>query len=149
MFTTIRTNGDHEDFKFLVSQLDHELAVMDGDEHEFYHQFNGITNIAHAVVIYHNDQAVGCGAIKFIRDKVLEVKRMYVLPTNRNQGVAGQILQALEKWAMDLGCFQLVLETGKNQQAAIALYKKHGFKIIPNYDQYKDVENSLCFSKSL
>jgi hypothetical protein len=39
------------------------------------------------------------------------------------------------------------LETGTRQEAAILLYKKTGYRIIPNYGQYAEVENSLCFEK--
>jgi len=42
-----------------------------------------------------------------------------------------------------------ILETGKKQPEAIALYKKSGYKIIDNYGQYADVENSICFEKKL
>jgi len=39
------------------------------------------------------------------------------------------------------------LETGKKQPEAIALYKKNGYKLIPNYGQYAEIENSVCFEK--
>ena len=32
---------------------------------------------------------------------------------------------------------------------AIALYKKKGYKHIPNYGQYAEMENSVCFEKNL
>jgi hypothetical protein len=41
------------------------------------------------------------------------------------------------------------LETGKRQPEAIGLYKKNGYKLIPNYGQYAEVENSVCFEKEL
>jgi hypothetical protein len=42
-----------------------------------------------------------------------------------------------------------VLETGKRQPEAIELYKKNNYKIIPNFGQYVNVENSVCFEKKL
>ncbi len=51
------------------------------------------------------------------------------------------------KWASELGYTSCVLETGKRQPEAIALYTKNGYKIIPNYEQYEGVENSVCFRK--
>ena len=42
-----------------------------------------------------------------------------------------------------------VLETGLKQPEAIALYKKNGYTVIPNYGQYAGVENSVCFEKML
>ena len=36
----IRTTSDHPDFGQLVAELDAYLRVLDGDDHEFYAQFN-------------------------------------------------------------------------------------------------------------
>jgi GNAT superfamily N-acetyltransferase len=77
----------------------------------------------------------------------MEVKRMYVLPNNRGKGIATTLLWELEKWALELGYMKCVLETGKRQPEAISLYEKSGYQRIPNYGQYKGVENSICFEK--
>jgi len=34
-------------------------------------------------------------------------------------------------------------------EGAIAMYKKNGFKIIPNYGQYINIESSICMQKIL
>jgi GNAT superfamily N-acetyltransferase len=57
------------------------------------------------------------------------------------------ILAELEKWAGELSCTKCILETGKRQPDAIGLYKKNGYKPVPNYGQYAGVENSVCFEK--
>jgi putative acetyltransferase len=41
------------------------------------------------------------------------------------------------------------LETGKKQPEAIVLYKRNGYAVIPNFGQYENVENSVCFEKIL
>jgi GNAT superfamily N-acetyltransferase len=64
-------------------------------------------------------------------------------------GIASNILAELEKWASELSYAKCILETGKKQPEAISLYKKNGYRIIPNYGQYCEVENSLCFEKKL
>jgi len=74
---------------------------------------------------------------------------MYVYPKSRGKGIATAILNELEKWAFELPFKKCVLETGKRQQEAIELYKKNGYKIIPNYGQYVGIENSICFEKEL
>ena len=53
----------------------------------------------------------------------------------------------LEKWAGELGYKKCILETGKKQPEAISLYKKNGYKPIPNYGQYTGIDNSVCFEK--
>ena len=74
---------------------------------------------------------------------------MYVTEEQRRQGIALKILQALEKWATELGNTTCVLETGKNQPEAIRLYEKAGYRRIPNYGQYAMIENSVCMQKEL
>ncbi len=145
----IRTNSDNPDFQKLVVFLDKYLAIQDGSEHAFYAQFNKIDTIKYAVVVYEDEVAIGCGAIKHFSEKTMEVKRMFVLPEKRGNGIASVILKELENWAKELGNESCVLETGKKQPEAIALYQKRGYRIIPNYGQYSGMENSVCFQKNL
>lgn len=149
MVQLIKTNSTSEDFIQLVRLLDSELAIKDGDDHAFYHQFNGITNLNYVIVAYKDDQAIGCGAIKPFDDSIMEVKRMFVPENARGLGIATKIINELERWAASLGYKKCILETGKKQVEAIALYKKCNYKIIPNYGQYQGVENSICFEKQL
>ena len=145
----IRTNSNNSDFIKLVTELDADLAIRDGEEHAFYHQFNKIDMIKHVIVVYENEVPLGCGAIKEIEAQTVEVKRMYTKPSIRGKGVGTKVLKALEQWAGELSYKRCILETGKKQPEAIALYLKNGFVPIANYGQYKGVENSLCFEKKL
>lgn len=144
-----RTNSDDPDFTALVKYLDAYLAEVDGEDHEFYAQFNKIGRIKHAVVAYDDNLAVGCGAIKEYAPGIMEVKRMYTRPTHRGKGIATRVLSALEQWAAELQYEKCMLETGKRQPEAIALYVKNGYQPIPNYGQYANVENSVCFEKRI
>ncbi|MFT5216240.1 MAG: putative acetyltransferase [Glaciecola sp.] len=149
MIHFIKTSSKNIDFISLVKQLDAELTIKDGDDHDFYHQFNGITNLNYVIVAYKGQNAIGCGSIKSFDKKTMEIKRMFVPENARGLGIATQILTNLESWASDLGYSKCILETGKILVEAIALYKKCGYQMIPNYGQYKDVENSVCFEKQL
>ena len=149
MIATIRTDSDNQDFIELVKYLDADLAARDGDDHPFYAQFNKINKIKYVVVAYENDRPVGCGAIKEYAPAIMEVKRMYTAPGSRGRGIASQVLNALEIWAAELSYEKCILETGKKQPEAIALYQKNGYHLIPNYGQYAEIENSLCFEKHL
>lgn len=145
----LRTNSSHPDFVTLVRSLDEYLAVCDGEEHSFYHQFNQITNLNYVVIAFADGVAAGCGAIKPFDDSSMEVKRMFVDPAYRGRGVAAKIVGELETWATELGYHRCVLETGKRQPEAIQLYKKCGYSMIPNYGQYQGMENSVCFARQL
>lgn len=149
MLTLTRTNSENSDFQTLVRELDKDLAIRDGDDHAFFHQFNKIDSIRYVVVAFENNMPVGCGAIKEYEPGVMEVKRMYVKPEKRGQGIASQVLKELEIWAKELGYGKCILETGEKQPEAIALYQKNKYQRIPNYGQYAGVESSWCFEKVL
>jgi len=142
-----RTDSDNPDFQDLVALLDEDLAIRDGAEHAYYHQFNKIVNIRNAIVCFVDDKPIGCGAFKqYAQDKV-EIKRMYVFPAYRGKGIGLAILKELEQWAAELKYSNCILETRKKQPEAITLYQKAGYTIIKNYGQYENIENSVCMLK--
>ena len=149
MLQLVRTTSENADFRALVQLLDQDLAERDGAESGFYAQYNKIDLIRHAVVAYRDGTPAGCGAFKEFEPGTVEIKRMYVQPTHRQQGVAQAVLGELEKWAAELGYTTTVLETGKRQPEAIALYQRSGYEFTPNYGQYVGVENSVCLRKEL
>lgn len=144
-----RTDSNEPDFLKLVALLDAELAERDGDDHAFYSLYNKLDQIENVVVCRRDTELVGCGGLKNSGEGELEIKRMYVNPAMRGQGIATEILIELEKWAVELGCRRIVLETGKRQPEAIRLYQKCGYRQISNYGPYEGIENSVCFEKVL
>lgn len=149
MITILRTSPDNPHYRELVKKLDAELAITDGEDHSFYDQFNKSDDIKYAIVLFQDKNAIGCGAIKEYLPDIMEIKRMFVMKENRGQGNASKILKELETWAKELGYPGCILETGINQPDALALYKKNGYSLIPNYGQYAGVANSFCFKKDL
>ena len=149
MIRIVRTDAANEDFRTLVAALDKELAIRDGADHAFFAQYNRIDHIKHTVVAYAGDEPVGCGAIKEYAAGTIEVKRMFVPLEKRGQGIASLILAELEAWAREMDYVACILETGQKQPEAIALYRKSLYKTIPNYGQYADVADSVCFKKLL
>lgn len=148
-YQIVRITSPSKDFERLVSELDKYLSVTDEDEHDFYNQFNSTSSLENMVVAYLNNEAVGCGAFKRFDKISSEIKRMYVVPRERGSGLAWDILNELEKWSESLGYQSCKLETGKRQLEAVKFYEKCGYDIIPKYDQYIGMENSLCFEKKL
>ncbi|MEN4762839.1 GNAT family N-acetyltransferase [Chryseobacterium sp. C39-AII1] len=147
--TIKRTDSSNKDFQYLVKFLDQDLAIRDGDEHAFYHQFNAIDQLKNCVLFFVDEKPVACGAFKKYEDDTVEIKRMYSLPEYRGKGFASKILAELEIWAKEEDFTFAVLETGLKQPEAIALYKKNGYELIPNYGQYIGIENSVCYKKKL
>lgn len=144
-----RTDHNNPYFIHLVKQLDAELESRNGEEHAFYHAYNGIDMLGRVLLIYEDQKVVGCGAIKEYDHETMEVKRMFVLPSFRSKGKGASLLNELESWALESGANYTILETGKRHPDAIRLYTKCGYSIIPNYGQYEGKENSVCFRKAL
>jgi len=83
-------------------------------------------NVLFAVAPNKHAAAVGCGAI-VLQTEFGEIKRMFVRPENRGEGIARQLLAFLEGEAVANGCTRLVLETGIRQPEALALYAQAGY----------------------
>jgi putative acetyltransferase len=143
----VRVSEESGDFLRLVKLLDAELAIRDGEERGFYAQFNTPVGLGGVIVASLDGEAVGCGAFKRYDDGVAEIKRMFVQPEARGNRIAASVLKELEKWAAEAGFRECILETGYKQPEAIALYKREGYEVIPNYGQYAGVENSVCMRK--
>lgn len=106
------------------------------------------------LVMYASDQAgaehaVGMGALRPLDAQVAELRRLFVLPSQRRAGVAKRLLQALESEALRLGYTRLRLETGHRQQPAMRLYEHSGFHRIPPFGDYADDPTSVCYEKVL
>lgn len=148
MIDIVRTVEDNADFLSLVELLDAELRIRDGEEHGFYAQFNKPVGLGGVVIAFDVGEPVGCGAFKRYEEGVAEIKRMYVKPESRGRRIAALVLRELESWAAELGFTKCILETGHKQPEAIALYKREGYSVIPNYGQYAGVDNSVCMRKT-
>ncbi len=149
MIKVVRSNSKNPDFIGLVKDLDLYLKQTDGDEHEFYNQFNSIENLNHVIDAYLNDLPVGCGAFKKYNETKVEIKRMFTKPEARNNSIAAKVLSELEIWAAQIGYTTCILETGIRQEEAVSFYKKNNYVLIEKYGQYKNMSNSLCFEKSI
>ena len=149
MLRLFRTDSSHPDYRELVALLDDDLKIRDGDDHAFFAQYNKSDEIRNVVLCYANDSAAGCGAFKYYDTGIVEIKRMFVRPEFRRQHIAATVLSELEKWASELNYSGCVLETGKKQPEAIALYQKSGYTLIPNYGPYVKVATSVCMQKKI
>jgi len=104
-------------------------------------------NVLFAVARNIDGTAVGCGAI-VVTPEYGELKRMFVHPSARGQGVAQRLLGMLETEALARGCRQFMLETGPSQPEAIGLYERLGYRVRGPYGDYRDDPLSVFMEKS-
>lgn len=149
MHTIKRTNSEDPDFKKLTQELDKELCRIYDTQQADYEEYNRIIDLGTVVIAYVNNHPVGCGCFKRSDECTIELKRMFVVPGFRGHGIASSIVRELEVWAKSLAYQYAILETGKKQPEAIAMYHKLGYVNTENYGQYEGFDNSICMKKSL
>ena len=86
------------------------------------------------LVIYADGKPVAGGGLKRDEDGVAEIKRMYVAPAARRQGLGRRLLEELEAKARELGYARIRLDTGARQPHAQAMYQRAGYHPIGNYN---------------
>jgi GNAT superfamily N-acetyltransferase len=78
--------------------------------------------------------AIGCGGLKLLDEHTAEVKRMWLHSSTRGRGLGALLLDALEAAARDLGATRGVLDTNATLEAALSLYRLHGWREVPSYN---------------
>ena len=86
------------------------------------------------IVGYHDGRPVCCGGVKRLDPDTCELKRMYLVPELRGQGVARRLLLVLEDKARELGYTIARLDTGPAQHRARGLYESAGYAPIGNFN---------------
>jgi GNAT superfamily N-acetyltransferase len=87
------------------------------------------------LVGYRDGVPVCCGGVKRLPDGACEIKRMYVVEAARGQGLARELLGALEDRARALGYTVARLDTGPRQLGARHLYESAGYRPIENFNR--------------
>lgn len=100
--------------------------------------------------------AVGTGAARLMPasadtggEAYGEIKRMFVAPAERGRGIAEALLHALEGELRARGVRWALLETGRDQRAAVRLYERSGYRPRAAFGGYPDNGLSLFMAKPL
>lgn len=108
------------------------------------------------LTVRRSSQLVGCGAVRRMAGEPAtaggpygEIKRMYVSPEARGARVGSRLLERLESIVRADGLMLSLLETGRDQTAAVRLYEGAGYARRSAFGGYPDNGLSLFMGKTL
>jgi putative acetyltransferase len=135
----------------LIQALSWEMGALYGDDGTGNFSPSDVAvPRATFLVAYLDGIPAGCGALRPMEGgEVAEIKRMYTDPSMRRRGVSSAILRELEEAAHHFEYLSIILETGRAQPDAIALYRRFGYQEIDCYGEYAGDPDSICFEKVL
>ena len=147
----------HPDAQLLVEAVQQEYVVRYGGRDDTPMVAAELAPPTGAFYVgYRDDVPVMTGAWRF-RDDVerlgsrrpAEVKRMYVAPAARRQGLARLMLAHLEASARVAGAEVMIMETGTAQPEAMGLYLAAGYELIASFGHYQDEPLNRCYGRRL
>ena len=147
----------HPDAQLLVEAVQQEYVVRYGGRDRTPMVASELDPPSGAFYVgYREDRPVMTGAWRF-RDDVqrlgsarpAEVKRMYVVPAARREGLARLMLAHLEATARTAGAEVMIMETGTAQPEAMSLYLGAGYQSIEPFGHYRGAPRNRCYGRRL
>jgi carbonic anhydrase len=127
-----------------LGDYDRELATLPGR----YAPPEGRLVLAIEQSGENTEEVIGCAALRKFEEGTCELKRLYVRPQFRGQGVARELVQDLIAQAKSIGYRRVVLDTLPSMREAHRLYEALGFHKIDAY-QKDPIPGSLFFELPL
>jgi GNAT superfamily N-acetyltransferase len=122
---------------YAIVQEYYEAVSVDvrEDAVEFAHEYFG--EGAGVWLTRDGEAVVGCIALRGLEnlEKSGEVKRLYVKPEYRGQGIAERLLAALETYARESGYQAIYLDSKDDLKTAIRFYARHGYAECERYNE--------------
>jgi GNAT superfamily N-acetyltransferase len=100
------------------------------------------------LLVKNSKETVGCAGVRRWEGDIAELKRMYLRPETRGQGLGRQLLETALENARALGYSRIRLDTLPSMEPAIALYRESGFTDIPAYRE-NPFEETIYLEKQL
>jgi len=124
--TLLHAYAEWRGYDKALGQFDNELQSLPGE----YAPPAGVLLLARQ-----DDRAAGCLGLRPLSSSIAELKRMYVDPEFRGNGIGEALLTTIIQEATLSGYRHLRLDTHPQMRAARRLYRRFGFEEIPPYNQ--------------
>jgi len=96
-----------------------------------------------------NGKVVGCVMMQRIDAHICEMKRMFISPEGRGLGLGRRLAENIVRVAAERGYTTMRLDTGRNHDEALRLYRSLGFQeIAPYYEAPPELRNHLIFMEA-
>lgn len=102
---------------------------------QFREELSGVPKSRRYLVAHEQGVIVGYAGVALAGD-VADIHNIAVIPSYRKQGIASQLLDELERWAISKGVAALMLEIREGNKEAFPLYEKRGYAVISRRDNY-------------
>lgn len=127
----------HPMVQSLIAELDAFQGQFYPDESNHHDPLSELQrDHVHFLGAFQETTLVACGAVKLISAEYGELKRMYVSPKCRGQGVGQLLLRALEAIVLAANIHTTRLETGIHHKTALQFYERNGYKVRGPYGPY-------------
>jgi len=143
------TDRSDADFLRLTDMLVSEYVALYGEEALDFCPANALDEVICAAVAVYGKEAAASGALRRHNGDAAELMRIFVRPDFRQRGLGVRIVRALEHEAKRLGFSRVVLVTGLDMPAALALYSRLGYTRTENFGSMQDDPLCVCFEKFL
>lgn len=140
-FVTIRqaTSGEHQIYDDLYAPDDKaDFFTPEERRERRRQQFAEIDQNRRLVLVAEADGKI-VGAVQLSLDSLVPgagmVRSLAVHPSYRRQSIGTQLMDAVEAVARERGLKALVLLVRPDNEAAIAMYRKRGYEVVPREER--------------
>jgi len=145
------TDGNDKDFhRFYQKTEEYYSSIVGGlQNRQAFVPYNLSESISEVIIASVSGAAVGCAGLKAYSDSDAEIKRVWVDCNYRRKHIADEMMDRIERKAIELGFQRTILQTRPIMNDAVGLYLKRGYFQIENYPPYDQLEGAVCFAKIL
>ena len=152
----VPTAWDHPDARELRAAANRFYLTIYGEPDETpLHADEFVAPAGRFLVGYLDNEPVGSAGWRFSAASMVgarrpaEIKRMFVVEAVRGRGLARALMRAIEDEARAAGADWMILETGRPQVAAVALYRACGYTDLPAFGHYAKAPEVVNLGKPL